>query len=413
MDKNTDNLLRAILRCAIATENHRTNAILKEDLPQYVIVPTFNETGNTLMRATIITEREYKSIHGIPQENTLGEERYFASFNTLNKYFFKTSSPVVKQGYHYLRFAFPENRIREVLADIKRPNGQHKVYKEIRDAFFIYDYANTTKNHEKKADIKPEELSIRINEGLEERTGLSHKYDFEGLLEIMRNDLNTAYDTCKNNPPIEKKSRNTVLNYLSTYTLLEYYFYRKTINDHYFSHRNGAMFKNVPKYRIELLNEALATQIYPLQSPTEPQNKPLFKNPMMESVLPDPITHSVAKKMVEEAVKQDPSILDDAVKLLNDVMCQRTISYHGEKYDTMAKRPKFATSGITIRPASSDSKDKKIICTLETKPGFILNDNRIEKSDKIERYFMQKAQHESTRRKRKDPQDPRQIRLFP
>lgn len=413
MDKYTDNLLRAILRCAIATENHRTNVILKEDFPRGVIVPTF-EHGKTKMEAKLISEEDYKYIHQIPQDESLGEERYFVSFNTLNKYFFKTSSPVVKQGYHYLRFAYPENRIREVLADINRPDGQHKFYKEIRDAFFIYDYANTTKNHEEKADINPEELSEEINEGLEKRTGLPHKYDFKVLLDIMRNDLEESYETYGESFPEEKKSRNTVLNYLSTYTLLEYYFYRKTINDHYYSRRDGAMFKAVPKYRIELLNEALATQIYPLQSPNELHNKPLFKNPMMEGVVPDPINHIVAKKMVEEAVKQDPSILDDVVKLLNEVMCQRTISYQGEKYDTMAKKPKFAISGIVVKPASTDSKDKKIICTLETKPGLILNDSRMEQSDKIKRYFIQKAEHEATtRRKRKDTPDPRQIRLFP
>lgn len=388
MDKKTDNLLRAILRCAIATENHRTNEILKEDLPNHIIAPTYDGEGKLMMHAVVVPEKEYRKALNLGNQK-MGDLRYFTSFNTLNKFFFKTSSPLVKQGYIYLRHAEPENRIREVMNDLKRPEGSHKVFEEVRNAFNAYGYCQE-KMRDSSYILDPQKISDKINDEIKHRTGLQSMYDFSGLLTIMKNDLEGFYESSKTNAPEEKKTRNTVLNYLSTYTLCEYYFYRKTINDYIFA-RRGPLYKNNLGCRVETLQKALDTQIYSEKNRDKNINLELFKNPMLEGIVSDPIDHNEAKKMVKDVLKNNPHLLDDVALLLNEIMSDKNLCYKGENYSTLAKTPSYSIEKVKVKAIESPTgKSSKIECSLLTTANPIATENRKNHSDEIKNYFIEK-----------------------
>lgn len=388
MDKNTDNLLRAILRCAIATENHRTNEILKEDLPNHIIAPTYDGDGRLMMHAVVVPEREYRKALNLGNEK-MGDLRYFTSFNTLNKYFFKTSSPLVKQGYIYLRHAEPENRIREVMNDLNRPEHAHRVFSEIRNAFNAYGYSQE-KMRDSNYVIDPPTISDKINDEIKNRTGLRTMYDFSGLLDIMKNDLEGFYESSKTNAPEEKKTRNTVLNYLNTYTLCEYYFYRKTINDYIFA-RRGPIYKNTPDCRVETLQKALNSQIYSEQNRDKDINFELFKNPMLEGITSEPIDHNEAKRIVKSVLKERPELIDDIAPLLNEIMSNKDLYYKGENYSTLAKAPSYSIEKVKVKALESPTgKSSKIECSLLTTVNPVATENRKNCSDKIKNYFIER-----------------------
>ena len=95
MDKQTDTILRAILRCAIATENHRTSKIL-ERMP-YAILPDTGKPLSSSQFAEVVSESKYNYT-----TNTFGEfqsVRHALSFKTLNYFFFKEAGQTPACGF--------------------------------------------------------------------------------------------------------------------------------------------------------------------------------------------------------------------------------------------------------------------------------------------------------------------------
>ena len=374
MNTKTCEILTAVLRCAIATENHKTNEILT-NFP-WAIVPVRDKFGKVTSAAKVVDEYDFVTD---PNVNADFSERHAVSFKTINSFFFKTSSPVVKQAYRYL--SIPDNRPKAVLKDMDEK--KYSLFEEIYSMVFAHNYMNNFKCINYKNDI--DKINFNININLNKRlvdAGCNdlQYFNFRPLLKIIDNDLQ-KYNSIEED--VAPKGNNTILNYLNPFTLAEYYFYRKTINDYYYKNCERPMYNSTPA-KMDLLKEALSTQIYnPFSTPKE-YHKPFFRNRKLEGLVTEPIDHIKAKKIVDDIMKNDPKCLEDIPALINNLLCNNFES-------TRDECPNFYVDSTSIVDVNKDSgRNPKYKIRLSTKEGNVATAANINESQNIKHYLKEK-----------------------
>lgn len=315
MDKQTDTILRAILRCAIATENHRTSKIL-ERMP-YAILPDTGKPLSSSQFADVVSESKYNYT-----TDTFGEfqsVRHALSFKTLNYFFFKESSLAIKQSYKY--FNLPGSRAHTAYRD--REAKKYHLFDEIYGLIETGMYSIAHQRYSLNFDAN--KLNEDINKGIESRNPHAQKnIDFKPLLNIIYNELQDLDKNIgiKQFNDIADTGRNTFLNYLNTFTLAEYYVYRKTINDHFLNNCDRPLYKS-PEAQYYLLQEAVDTQIYPKDCDGKGYgeiNKGIFRDITKENIVEDSLDHNKAKDIINDIIHNSPEVIDELPALLTHLM---------------------------------------------------------------------------------------------
>lgn len=338
MDKDTNSLLRAIIRRAIATQNYLTTLIL--DQVMVMVMPKRDENGKVMPRALVLSESDYKTLYGADKTD-FNLVRYDQTYRTINSFFYATSNPILKQAFKYM--SINGNRVNAVLDDLMASKlydckKSLKLFDEFYDLFESFAYNAQKGRVDFNFDL--EKLNNTINKGIKSRTGVSNNYDFKPLLKIMQRDLEKWESRTVLNYSTTENNNNTILNYLDTYALLEYYLYRKKINEYFLQNVNRPLYKNVPKKC--LMQEAVDSQIFPRVSEGQPD--PVFKNPSMENVNSKKLTHDHAKLFTNDLIS-NPSVVTNIPELLNAMLAEQSSIYNSNTYI-----PNFSVSALQIKP---------------------------------------------------------------
>lgn len=394
MDIQTENILRAVLRCAIASENNKTKRILDE-LP-CIIMPSKTKSGLVVQQASVLSQSKYCGQGHTKYE--FQNDRFSQSYRTINSYFYMTSNPVLKQAYKY--FSINGNRVQEILND--RHKKSLKLFDEIYGQFAVLDYILARQKQSYNMDI--EALNTEINHGVKARSFEKVDYDFRNLLGLIKEDI-TSYEsrTYGEDAP---KSNNTILNYLNVYTLCEYYLYRKKINDYYLANHNRPLY-SFDASRLELLEEALSTQIYPSYENRDGREDKLFKNKAFENIYSTPLDHVEAKNILDDIYKNHREIFSEIPALLNSVLAN-TVAENGEV--VTAPEFSFATvSAFPIEPLNPKSKKYNVVVTTQNVP--VEMANKKEDSPIVRDYARFRAEKSEPKLKKHDIPNTNQLSL--
>lgn len=395
MDNQQDTILRAVLRCAIAAENHRTNLIL-EKLP-YAIIPTTTTSPKT---ASVVSEVKYMIMTGA-ERGKFQSDRHSMSFKTLNYFFFNNASLPIKQAYKY--FNIPGSRAST--AYLNRETNKFKLFDEINSLIEREMYSIA---HQKcPLDFDAEKINNDINLGIVSRNPQAPKnLDFKPLLNIIHNELEEIdkRGIALDDMPQLESSRNTFLNYLNTFTLAEYYIYRKTINDHYFKNCDRPLYKS-PEAQYYLFQEAVDTQIYPQSLEKEKRdriNMPVFRDKSKENIVIEPLDHNKSKEILNDIIKTSPEALDEIPALLNNLLRQAN------------SERKVAISKVNAIPVPNDKiKYKvpryKIDLKLEENP---TASTTLSNAEKIQKYCEIKKKNEEQQKLIDEVKNSTQLSLF-
>jgi len=394
MDIQTENILRAVLRCAIASENNKTKQIL-EEVP-CIIMPTKTANGLVVQQASVLTQRQY-CMEGHTKQD-FQNDRYSQSYRTINSYFYMTSNPVLKQAYKY--FSINGNRVQEIIND--RHKKSLKLFDEIYEQFSVLDYVLTRQKENYQMNI--DSLNNRINHGIRARSFDKANYDFKNFLKIIQNDIATYENRSYGEEA--PKSNNTILNYLNVYSLCEYYLYRKKINNAYLARHTSPLY-SFAESRMELLETALDSQIFPFYKERQGLDKTLFKNKPFENLYSTPLDHVEAKNILDDIYKNHNEILGEIPALLNSVIAD-TMAENGEVVDA----PEFSFTKVFAVPLEPDNqKSKKYKVTIATTEIPVGMAERKESSAIIDEYNKGKQERKDAKVKKHDMADSNQMSL--